>query len=134
MKTPILLPEKADIKIEGDKITISFITKRESLPELPSYDEWYRNSDGLLVEKDGISFMYFGTLTRKELLRRYIEHLAGIVGTGNFSISYDHYDRQLKLSLRLSSRIDDSTLFSEEGAKRVIDHCPKELLELYGVK
>ena len=54
----------------------------EAEPELPSYEDWCRNNEFVYIkDKDNISRFHCLSyiLTRKELLRRYIEHLAEIV-------------------------------------------------------
>jgi len=91
----------------------------EIKPELPSYADWYK---------------HYAAPTRKDLLHRYIEHLAGIVGKGGFVILYDTDKKEFVPVYSSTMLSSESRFISGKAAQRVINHANKELKELYGVK
>jgi len=112
---------------------------REKEPELPSYDNWLKNnSPAFTMVNHDYTIVGYAGLTCKELLRRYIRHLADIVNEGwvaednGYNIIFVSIDGTELQCCRSGVR-DDTIRFKTGGtASRVINHCPKELKELYG--
>jgi len=93
---------------------------REIETELPSFVEYDKK--------------HYAAPTRKDLLHRYIEHLAGIVGKGVFVILYDTDKKEFVPVYSSTMLSSESRFISGKAAQRVINHANKELKELYGVK
>ena len=112
---------------------------RLAKPELPSYDEWLKdNQPAFTMVNHDYTIVGYAGLTCKELLRRYIRHLADIVNEGwvaedngyNIFFCLVHGE---ELHVCNSGCRDGTIRFKTGGtASRVINHCPKELKELYG--
>jgi len=122
---------------------------KEAEPELTSYDEWVKDNEHYLViptnckDCSVVKVKTAKFFTRKELLRRYIEHLASIVNEGwkpNWrdaeAIWSIYHSAPTGLHVESWCHISYSnTVFkSDEAAQRVISVAEKEIKELYNVK
>lgn len=106
---------------------------REAQPDLPTYDDWFDTH-----------YCHQSILTSKELLRRYIQHLADIVNDGwvpdlKSKVQKKYYiffNSENVFSVWVHVHVFINVIYfeSEDAARRVIDNASQELLELFGVE
>ena len=122
---------------------------REAEPRLPTYDEWLNNNSiitACIENGKGNEFIERNTdiFTSRELLRRYIQHLADILNDGwvpNWSTNESKFHILMDFDIKgflvreaFSCMYDIIYFKSEIIAKQILDHAKEQLEELYEVE